>query len=154
MPHLFRFQTLGFTLTALVLTACVSTPDVYGPATDHAAGVGYSDTRIEDDRWRIRYTGRRTFSKERLEALTLRRAGELTRRNGYEWFIVVSREEVNAKTDARSFMSGSGVNRRISTSMGASPARQRVLRIEIIAGRGKPHPQDAYDADAIVVPYF
>ena len=51
-------RALLLSLTALSLAACASGPGpVYGPASSYSNGTGYSDYRIENDRWRVRYTG-------------------------------------------------------------------------------------------------
>lgn len=73
----------------LSLGACASTPTVYAPAGD--SGRGYSETRIEDDRFRIIFEAGADMSIRRAEDMALRRAAEVTLANGGEWFIVVSR---------------------------------------------------------------
>ena len=73
----------------VVLGACATAPTVYAPAgnTDR----GYSETRIEDDRFRIVFQAGSDMSIRRAEDMALRRAAEVTLANGGEWFIVVSR---------------------------------------------------------------
>lgn len=73
----------------LALGACASAPTVYAPAGD--SGRGYSETRIEDDRFRIVFEAGADMSIRRAEDMALRRAAEVTLANGGEWFIVVSR---------------------------------------------------------------
>jgi len=42
-------------LTALALSACASGPTAYGPAKNYDS-VGYKNTRIQSDRFRVSYT--------------------------------------------------------------------------------------------------
>jgi hypothetical protein len=87
--------------TALVLaaglSACVSPtpyqPNVRGGATSG----GYSEVRIEPNRWRVTFTGNTMTSRETVEGYLLFRAAELTLQNGDDWFSIVDRQ-----TDAKS----------------------------------------------------
>jgi len=161
---MIRTALIALSLTSLA--ACATTPDVYGPAAGHSDGLGYSDVRIEDDRWRITYTARASVPEQRVEGLALRRAGELALRHGYDWFTVVRQDLTQDEGDdspvrvtgrvGQSF--GSGGFRASSVGLGVSigtPHRTDTeLRMEIIAGRGEPRPEDAYSASAIAVPAF
>lgn len=87
--------------TALVLatglSACVS-PTPYQPAVrGTATSGGYSETRIEPDRWRVNFSGNSMTSRETVEGYLLFRAAELTLQNGGDWFSIVDRQ-----TDSRS----------------------------------------------------
>lgn len=77
----------------LVLGACASAP-VYGPASSPDA-IGYSDQRIEDDRWRVTYRGNARMSSGSVQDYALMRAAQVTLENGGDWF-----EVVTADTDA------------------------------------------------------
>ena len=77
-------------LTAsLSLSACV-TPTPYQPA--HRGLGGYSETRIEPDRWRVTFTGNTVTSRDTVEGYLLYRAAELTLQNGGDWFAMVDRQ--------------------------------------------------------------
>ena len=78
------------------LSGCV-TPTPYQPVVkgSSAAG-GFSETRIEPDRWRVVFTGNSATRRETVETYLLYRAAELTVQNGYDWFSVDGRQ-----TDAR-----------------------------------------------------
>jgi hypothetical protein len=79
-------------LAAATLAACASAPStVYAPASSTANGSGYEDIRIENDRWRVSFTGTADVSEVEVERLALRRAAELALTNGYDWFQVVDR---------------------------------------------------------------
>jgi hypothetical protein len=88
---------------ALVLAAglagCVS-PTPYQPLLrGHMAQGGYSETRIEPDRWRVTFSGNAVTSRETVEGYLLYRAAELTLQNGYDWFAMVDRQtDRNART--------------------------------------------------------
>ncbi len=75
-----------------VLSAC-ATPTPYAPAMT-AAGYnpGYSDTRIEDNRYRLSFAGNDMTKRDTVENYLLYRAAELTLDSGYDWFEVVKRD--------------------------------------------------------------
>ena len=79
----------------LALTACAtSTP--YGPAT--RGGFGYTDQRIDGNRYRVTFRGNSSTSREQVENSLLFRAAELTVQNGFDHFIVVEND-----TEAKSY---------------------------------------------------
>src|SRR5476651_832409 len=87
--------------TALILSAglsaCVS-PTPYQPAVKGGlASGGYSESRIEPNRWRVNFAGNTMTSRETVEGYLLFRAAELTLQNGYDWFSINDRQ-----TDAKS----------------------------------------------------
>ena len=73
------------------LAAC-ETATPYQPlhAGSGASG-GYSDTKIESDRWRVSFRGNSETSREVVETYLLYRAAELTVDQGYDWFEPVDR---------------------------------------------------------------
>jgi hypothetical protein len=87
--------------TALVLSAglsaCVS-PTPYQPAVKGGFNAGgYSENRIEPNRWRVNFAGNTMTKRETVEGYLLFRAAELTLQNGYDWFSIADRQ-----TDAKS----------------------------------------------------
>jgi hypothetical protein len=80
---------LGLTLG---LSACETAtpyqPNVHGQATSG----GYSEVRLEADRWRVTFTGNSMTSRETVEGYLLFRAAELTLQNGDDWFSIVDRD--------------------------------------------------------------
>jgi hypothetical protein len=76
--------------TALGLAACETVPTPYQPAS--SSQPGYSDIRIETDRYRITFRGNSSTSKGAVETYMLYRAAELTLQNGYDTFTVAHRE--------------------------------------------------------------
>ena len=76
-------------ILTLALAAC-ATPTVYAPLQT-AAGSGFSETRIEADRWRVTFRGGSDAGRERVADLTLLRAAQLTLAQGYDWFRITER---------------------------------------------------------------
>lgn len=82
-----------FAVVVLLAAACAtSTP--YGPAN---GGYGFSDQKIEDNRYRVTFRGNASTSRETVENFLLYRAAELTLENGFDYFIVVE-SDTEAKT--------------------------------------------------------
>lgn len=70
----------------LFMAACAtSTP--YGPATGKNP-YGFTDQRIEDNRYRIVFRGNSSTTREAVETFLLFRAAELTVQSGFDYFIV------------------------------------------------------------------
>ena len=94
--------------TAILLSACV-TATQYAPATAQN-GYGFSEQRIESNRYRIMFRGNSSTSRETVENFLLYRAAELTLINGYDHFIVFENDtEANRSTQTTSsFGSGYG----------------------------------------------
>lgn len=77
-------------LTALTLAACAtSTP--YAPATSKNP-YGFSDQKIEDNRYRIVFRGNSSTDRETVETYLLYRAAELTLQNGFDYFVVTEQD--------------------------------------------------------------
>lgn len=87
---------LSFGLAACE-TATPYQPNVRGAATSG----GYSEARLEPDRWRVNFSGNSVTSRETVEGYLLYRAAELTVQNGADWFEIVDR---NVATKSRSYV--------------------------------------------------
>jgi hypothetical protein len=145
---------------ALSLVACAATgPASYGPAAE--GKFGYSETRIEDGRYRIVYRGSGGMPPEMVEDYALRRAGELALREGYSWFRIIARDMTREKRGGVSLGAGLGTGsygRRGGGSVGVGGNVGRVgaqdyftARIEVLMGEGEaPDDVDVYDAASIV----
>lgn len=90
MKHVFFASMVSAVLT---LGACASAP-AYSPAQS-ANGVGYTDQRIESDRFRVTYRGGPGMSSADVQDYALMRAAEVTLQTGGDWF-----EIITADTDA------------------------------------------------------
>ncbi len=149
-----RALILAFTTSlALALAAC-ATPSVYAPAARPGAA-GFSETRIENDRYRVTY---RDASSEAAAAdFALLRAAELTIAQGYDWFVVDQRSTDRAGTGSGPRISvggGStsygghssvGLGAGVGFNLGGGP--KSTVALEIRLGRGpKPENVNTYDA--------
>lgn len=85
----FLKPVLLATAAALALSACV-TATPYGPAGVDSR-YGYSDQRVDADRYRISFAGNSVTSREQVEMALLLRAAEVTTESGYDWFATVNR---------------------------------------------------------------
>ena len=76
-------------LMTIALAAC-ATPTVFAPMQGPSSP-GFSETRIEADRWRVTFRGGSDAGRERVADLTLLRAAQLTLQQGYDWFRITER---------------------------------------------------------------
>jgi len=81
-------QVIVVLSSVVLLGACASAP-AYKAASN--GGNGYSDVKVADDRYRVQY---KSSSKDVMDVtnMALYRAAEITRQQGYDWFVVTSRE--------------------------------------------------------------
>jgi hypothetical protein len=88
-----RAAALLAPLAAGLLFAC-ATPTPYQPLGARGTGAsgGYASQQIEQNRFRVSFTGNRLTSRERVENYLLFRAAELTVQQGYDGFTVVRRD--------------------------------------------------------------
>lgn len=77
-------------LAMFALGACASNPK-YVPADD-ADDYGHYSTKLDENRYRIVFNGRRTTSLNTTRDYALLRAAELTMQEGNDWFRIVDRE--------------------------------------------------------------
>ncbi len=74
------------------LVAC-ATPTPYQPnIRGQATSGGYSEVRIESNRFRVNFAGNSLTSRETVEGYLLFRSAELTLQNGDDWFSIVDRQ--------------------------------------------------------------
>jgi len=145
--------------TGLILGACTSLAP-YG-AQGGPGGQGYSEQRIERDRWRVTYNG--VGAPGPVADMALRRAAELTLSEGYDWFQVTQRY-IDGRPDSAGGVrpnvsvgygssnyggwrtSGAGVGVGLNFS-GPSPT-STVLEVRMGNGR-RPEAAEAYDASDV-----
>ena len=89
MRHRFLKPVLLAATAALALSAC-ATATPYGPAGVDSR-YGYSEQRVDADRFRVSFAGNSVTSREQVEMALLLRAAEVTAENGYDWFATVNR---------------------------------------------------------------
>jgi len=144
----------------LLLGACATAEGV-GYQAASPKGYGYSDTRIEGDRYRVSFRGDGATPRDAVEAFALRRAADLARSGGYDWFRVVSRsideEEkggvgIGAGLGTGSYGRRSGVSVGVGGDLGTIGAKPfYTARLEVLMGKGpKPEGADYYDAASVL----
>lgn len=145
------------------LTACATTP-TYAPARTQG-GAGYSEQRVESNRYFVTYRAGGAASQNLLYDYALLRAADLTLENGREWFWVDRRSfegenrsgyggpRVGIGVGGGSWGGRSGVGGSVGVSVpigGRSGDSARAATLEIRFGEGpKPDDANAYDARAI-----
>ena len=158
-----RPAPLAAALSALVLLAvagCAS-PTPYRPGWT-GDGYGYGEQRIEDNRYRVSFTGNGATPRETVQNYLLYRAAELTLAQGADWFVVAARSTspdyggggsgvstgVGVGGGSRS---GVGVGLGIGLPLGGGGGGPVAATSEIVIHRGaKPETlRDAFDARAV-----
>ena len=77
---------------AIGLASC-ATPTPYQPnLPGGSTSGGYSELRLEPNRFRVNFQGNSLTSRETVEGYLLFRAADLTVQQGYDWFSIVDRE--------------------------------------------------------------
>lgn len=84
-----RMKILAAALSALALTAC-ATATPYQPLQGNDGG--YASTRIDENRYRVRFVGNAVTDREQVENFLLFRAAQLTVEEGYTCFTPVARD--------------------------------------------------------------
>lgn len=150
-------KRLVFIAICAALVGACATQAIYGPAASARAS-GFTDQRIEADRFRVNFRG--AGPSALIGDYALLRAAELTLAQGYDWFRVVNRTEdaEGARTGPRMTvgLGGGDYGRRggvgvgVSTGMNLGPGATRTVSLEIKMGRGPtPSDRDIYDARAV-----
>ena len=145
-------------LVTLTLAGC-ETPTVYQQATG-PQGVGYTESRIEPDRYRVTFQGGGGAPEAQVSDYVLLRAAEITLRDGYDWFRVVGGSSAMGPPRSSSSLSigtgggdfrrhgGFGIGTGATFDLSGGPAVTR--SVEILLGKGtRPDKPDAYDARAV-----
>lgn len=146
-------------LSALALSACASLAP-YG-AQQGPNGQGFSEQRIESNRYRVSYNG--VGAAGRVADWALLRAADLTTEQGYDWF-----EVTQSWTDGRpggagrvrpSVSIGGGSSRYggysasgvgVGVGLNFSGPQPTSTTLEVVLGRGqKPDRPNAYDARSV-----
>ncbi len=145
-------------VSILLVTACASVTTSYVP--ENGTGRGYSEQRIESDRFRVYFDGGADVSFAEAEDYALRRAAELTLLEEGDWFLVVGRFTEGDDRDpvrvggsvSQTFGSrgyrGSGVGIGLQFDPDAGEKRA-TLEILIRSGEIAPDP-NAYDARQVL----
>lgn len=77
-------------LAVAIMTASCATQTPYAPAD--GGRLGYSEQRIEHNRYTVSFSGNSLTDRQTVESYLLFRAAELTVQSGYDYFIVVQQD--------------------------------------------------------------
>lgn len=78
-------------LAVLGLTACATATPYQPSPVGSGYNNGYTDTRIEDGRYRVTFGGNTATPRQTVEDYLLYHAADLTLAQGYDWFEVIKR---------------------------------------------------------------
>jgi len=151
-----RLAILSLAASTLALAACASLAP-YGPQRG-PGGQGFSEQRIESNRFRVSYNG--VGAPGPVADYALLRAADLTTQEGYDWFEVTQSwtdgrpggaggvrpsVSIGGGTSRYGGYSASGVG--VGLGLNFSGPQPTSTTLEVVLGRGpKPDRPDAYDA--------
>jgi hypothetical protein len=75
----------------LGLAACTTATPYQPNVRGNAVSGGYSEVRVEPNRFRVTFSGNSLTSRETVEGSLLYRSAELTLAQGFDWFSIVDR---------------------------------------------------------------
>lgn len=140
-------------LTALAAIAAASCATAYGPRYERASAsgsYGYYDTRLEENRYRVQY--RADGDAYIAQDFAMRRAAELTRSRGYDWFQVINRsraanDDMFGRYDRYRYGADNTAQNRSRPEYGSGYQDDSVVVLDIVMGYNPP-PKAAniYDA--------
>lgn len=84
-----------------LLAACTTATPYQPNIPGQKVSGGFSEMRIEQNRFRVTFSGNSLTSRETVEGYLLYRAAELTVEQGYDWFTIVDR---NTEADRRTYV--------------------------------------------------
>jgi hypothetical protein len=148
----------AFSLFAALAACATPPPAPYGPAARSGAA-GYTDTAIEQDRYRVSYYAPQGGGA-RASDMALLRAAEITLQRGDDWFVVTQRNvepgrggdagpRMNVGVGAGSFGGHTGVSlgTGVGFNLGGDHEAGALATLEVRLGKGvKPQDPSAYDA--------
>ena len=93
MMHLGRKAVVAALAASTLMVAGCATETTYRPATGQGFNrTGYSDRQVEPNRFLVSFAGNSVTSRDTVERYLLFRAAELTLQNGYDYFVMASRD--------------------------------------------------------------
>jgi len=82
---------LAVTLSGAALAACETATPYQPLSSKNAQSGGYTETRIDTNRWRVTFQGNSLTSRGTVENYLLYHAAELTLSQGFDWFETTDR---------------------------------------------------------------
>ncbi|PPE75022.1 hypothetical protein C3942_04920 [Solimonas fluminis] len=140
---------------ALALSAC-ATVTPYQPIS---GGLGYAEQKLENNRYRVRFTGSSKTPRSTVENYLMYRAAELTLQNGYGHFLVAARDletppARNGSSGGVSFGFGSGghsgIGIGLGTVVGGDEPTLAQMDVLMFAGAKPANRADAFDAKEVL----
>ena len=146
-------------IAVLAIAGCATTPTVYQAAAG-PQGVGWSDMRIETDRYRVTFQGGPGAPPEQVSDFALLHAADLAIAQGYDWFRVTQRSmrpqgrdsgaRLSIGTGSASYGRHSAVGLGVGTSFDLGGGPSLAQTIEILLGKGPaPRDPDVYVAQEV-----
>ncbi|PXA89536.1 hypothetical protein DMC25_09290 [Caulobacter sp. D4A] len=86
-----KVKWLAIAAVAAALSACATATPYQPAAPGQKASGGFSELRLEGDRYRVTFAGNSLTGRETVERYLLYRAAELTVQQGYDWFETADR---------------------------------------------------------------
>lgn len=151
ISQLLRFRAVVIVVGVTTILGGCATSTPYQPLQ---RGVGYSEQRIESNRYRVAFTGDSTTSRSTTENYLLYRAAELTLDKGFDYFVLsgssVDRERRNAGVNVGiggfSFGSSGGVGVGVGTSTQSGGRSSNMAEVVMFKGRKPDDNPIAFDA--------
>ncbi|MEH6702408.1 CC0125/CC1285 family lipoprotein [Parasphingorhabdus sp.] len=88
-------------LMTLLLLGCATATPYQPQISGQRVSGGYSETRLGDTRYRVRFAGNTLTSRQTVEDYLLYRAAELTVQRGYDWFRITDH---TTETDRQTYV--------------------------------------------------
>ncbi|MCI3130778.1 CC0125/CC1285 family lipoprotein [Phenylobacterium aquaticum] len=85
-------RALAAVAALAALSACATATPYQPRLAQQAVAGGFSEQRIEPNRFRVTFAGNSLTSRETVESYLLFRAAELTQAQGYDWFSIADRQ--------------------------------------------------------------
>jgi hypothetical protein len=154
-----RLRRASAVLCFALLAGC-ATPSLYQPLNQ---GAGYSEQRLESNRYRVRFSGNSATSRETVENYLMYRAAEITLQYGYDWFVIADRmtnvdpqqsgasPNVGIGLGTSSGHVGTGVSIGLSSLFGGGPSNAYSAQADIVVFRGTKPADDPRAIDARTV---
>jgi len=149
-----KISVIAPIIATMGLAACM-TPVGYAPA-DGPNARGFSEVRIEPERYRVTYRGPANARSGPVYEMALLRAADVTIGQGYDWFRVTNRSDdmrggqgprINLGTGGYDYGRSSAVGVGVSGGFYLGGGPTQAVTLEIQLGKGPtPSDRDIYDA--------
>jgi len=154
-----RFATISAVCLSLLVLAACTTPTPYETVAEN--DYGYSEQKVEDNRYRVTFAGNSATKRETVENYLLYRAAELTVANGFTYFHIANQntdKSTNYQSSGPSVgvfggRSRGGFGWRIGSDFDLRENESRYTAIAMILMHRGNKPADApnaYDADTVL----